>query len=137
MMYEIGQPRNWRRWIVTTATDRHEAEQAFHNAQADERAGFFLQHPKQLQFDAAGYLDHETWIRPAMAQFGDVAGKQVLDFGCGHGMAAVVLARCGGRVTAFDISDGYLTEATTRARTNEVAIQFLKASGELLPFADQ
>jgi len=60
----------------------------------------------------------------------------VLDFGCGHGMAAVVLARRGARVTAFDLSNGYLDEARARARANAVPVDFVKADGESLPFAD-
>ncbi len=49
-----------------------------------------------------------------MARLGDVAGLPVLDYGCGHGMAAVVLARRGAHVMAFDLSPGYLTEARRR-----------------------
>jgi ubiquinone/menaquinone biosynthesis C-methylase UbiE len=60
----------------------------------------------------------------------------MLDFGCGHGMAAVVLARLGARVTAFDLSPGYLTEARVRAEANEAAIAFVQADGDRLPFAD-
>jgi SAM-dependent methyltransferase len=59
-----------------------------------------------------------------------------LDFGCGHGMAAVVLARLGARVTAFDLSPGYLAEARLRARANGVRVAFVQADGECLPFAD-
>jgi SAM-dependent methyltransferase len=60
----------------------------------------------------------------------------VLDYGCGHGMAAVVLARAGGRVTAFDLSPGYVCEAKARAAANDVPISFLEADAERLPFAD-
>jgi SAM-dependent methyltransferase len=71
-----------------------------------------------------------------MDQLGDVRGLQALDFGCGHGMAAVVLARRGAHVRAFDLSWGYLSEARHRARANGVNIHFLQADGEHLPFAD-
>jgi SAM-dependent methyltransferase len=89
-----------------------------------------------LPFDDAHYLDHESWIRPALAEFGEVRGQPVLDFGCGHGMASVVLARRGARVVAFDLALEYLKEARTRARANDVAIAFIQADGERLPFAD-
>src|SRR5439155_10047713 len=122
--------------FLMSATDRLREEQVFHDRQARERAAWFGRHPASLRFADDTYLDHETWIRPAFAQLGDVIGSPVLDFGCGHGMAAVVLARGGARVTAFDLSHGYLDEARQRARANEVVISFVKADGERLPFAD-
>ena len=116
--------------------DRLSSEQAFHNRQARDRAATFRRSPKSLQVDTDRYLDHETWIRPAFRRLGDLAGLDVLDYGCGHGMAAVVLARGGARVTAFDLSAGYLCEAHERARANGVHVRFLQADGERLPFAD-
>jgi SAM-dependent methyltransferase len=113
-------------------TDRLHSEQVFHDRQAAGRRVAL----GELVFADDGYLDHESWIRPAFARLGDVAGRRVLDFGCGHGMAAVVLARRGGCVTAFDLSPGYLTEARARAAANGVKIDFLRADGERLPFAD-
>lgn len=118
-----------------TATDRLSAEQAFHDRQARQRSANFTRFPEALHFTDAAYLDHETWIRPAFTQLGPLNNLDVLDFGCGHGMAAVVLARQGARVTAFDLSSGYLTEACSRARANGCAIDFVQADGERLPFA--
>jgi ubiquinone/menaquinone biosynthesis C-methylase UbiE len=63
-----------------------------------------------------------------------VAGKQVLDYGCGHGMASVVLARRGAQVTAFDLSADYLVEAERRAAANSVAISFIQADAHSIPF---
>jgi SAM-dependent methyltransferase len=116
------------------AMDRLAEEIAFHDRQARERAGRF--HPSDFCFRDDDYLDHETWIRPAFARLGDVRGRDVLDLGCGHGMAAVVLARQGARVTATDLSMGYLVEASRRALANEVDINLLQADAERLPFAD-
>jgi ubiquinone/menaquinone biosynthesis C-methylase UbiE len=118
------------------ATDRLDTEQAFHNRQAEQRAVTFSRRPEEFCFDENDYLDHETWIRPAFGLLGDLSGLRVLDYGCGHGMAAVVLARRGAHVTAFDLSPGYLEEARRRARANQVAIELVKADGEQLPFAD-
>ncbi|MGH7170435.1 MAG: class I SAM-dependent methyltransferase [Gemmataceae bacterium] len=117
------------------AKDRLHAEQFFHDRQAQTRS-LSLIGDEILRFDDDWYLDHETWIRPAMDRLGDVTGLPVLDYGCGHGMAAVVLARRGARVTAFDLSHGYLTEARRRAAANNVNITFLQADAEHLPFAD-
>jgi len=120
---------------VTTATDRLTSEQAFHDEQAAARAQDFAARPAALCFTDDVYLDHETWIRPALDRLGDVAGRRVLDFGCGHGMASVVLARRGARVTGFDLSGRYLREARQRAQANGVAVSFAQADGERLPFA--
>ena len=116
------------------ATDRLTEEIAFHDRQARERAGWLRE--EALRFREDEYLDHETWIRPAFARLGDVRGKDVLDLGCGHGMAAVVLARQGARVAAIDLSGGYLLEAERRALANGVELALAQADGERLPFAD-
>jgi SAM-dependent methyltransferase len=114
------------------AMDRLTTEKLFHDQQARERASARV----ELVFADADYLDHESWIRPAMAELGQLSGLRVLDYGCGHGMAAVVLARRGARVTAFDLSSGYIQEAGARASANRVRIDFVQANGEALPFAD-
>lgn len=118
-----------------TPDDRIAAEQAFHDGQAADRAETFRD-PANLRFANDEYLDHETWVRPAFAKLGDLRGKRALDFGCGHGMAAVVLARRGAAVTAFDLSQGYVREARDRAVANGVAVACLVADGERLPFPD-
>jgi len=119
-----------------SATDRLDSEQVFHDRQALRRADTFRRDPERLRVDDEAWLDHETWISPAFTALGDVAGLCVLDYGCGHGMASVVLAQRGAHVTAFDLSPGYLAEARARAEANDVRIAFLCANAEHLPFAD-
>jgi 2-polyprenyl-3-methyl-5-hydroxy-6-metoxy-1,4-benzoquinol methylase len=118
------------------ATDRQNNERAFHDQQAQQRAVSFRRCPRELCFEDDCYLNHESWIRPAFQQLGPFHGLDVLDYGCGHGMAAVVMARGGARLTAFDLSPGYLHEARRRAKANGVSIRFVQADGERLPFAD-
>jgi len=115
---------------------RIERERRFHDAEAANRAMTFAQEPRRLRIKNAEYLDHALWIRPAFDLLGDVAGKRLLDFGCGHGMAAVVLARRGAMVAACDLSEGYIAEARQRSLANESLIQFTVADGHVLPFAD-
>jgi SAM-dependent methyltransferase len=117
--------------------NRLAAEQEFHDRQAAERARALRHVTSGLVFPDDAYLDHETWIRPAFRMLGDIHGLHVLDYGCGHGMAAVVLARLGARVVAFDLSSGYVEEAGARARANGTSIQFAQADGARLPFASE
>ena len=111
------------------------AEREFHDRQATERARTFAERPELLRVHDEAYLDHETWIRPALVRLGALKGKRVLDFGCGHAMASVVMARQGACVTGFDLSQGYLAEARQRATFNEVDVRLVQADGNRLPFA--
>ncbi|HEY2786242.1 MAG TPA: class I SAM-dependent methyltransferase [Fimbriiglobus sp.] len=120
-----------------TATDRLKSEREFHDAQAAGRAKHFHVQRAELRFQDSDYLDHETWVRPAFQKLGDLRGKSVLDFGCGHGMATVVLARAGANVTAFDLSPGYVAEAKARTAANGVRAAFVVADGERLPYRDE
>lgn len=119
-----------------TGTDRRIAEQLFHDRQAEGRLVGFRSGRRELRFHDDDYLNHETWVRPAFAKLGDLRGRRVLDYGCGHGMAAVALARAGAAVTAFDLSPGYVNEARERAQANGVRIKCVVADGEDLPFED-
>jgi len=116
-------------------TDRRLSEQLFHDRQAADRADSFRAGTAALWFDTDAYLDHETWVRPAFAALGDLRGRAALDYGCGHGMAAVAMARAGAHVTAFDLSPGYVQEARERAAANGVRVECVTADGEELPFA--
>jgi 2-polyprenyl-3-methyl-5-hydroxy-6-metoxy-1,4-benzoquinol methylase len=117
--------------------DRLSAEKAFHDRQAQQRASDLDLQPNGYRVDDDVYLDHESWIRPAFAALGDVAGLRVLDLGCGHGMASVLLARRGAKVSAMDLSHGYVAEAKRRAEANGVMIGLAQADAERHPFADQ
>lgn len=112
------------------------AERHFHDTQAAERSHTFRRDPARLRFSDADFLDHETWVRPAFDKLGPLVGKSALDYGCGHGMAAVVMARAGATVSAFDLSPGYVAEAEERAIANGVNVTFTDADAEHLPYPD-
>jgi SAM-dependent methyltransferase len=114
--------------------ERLHSERLFHDQQALERARALR--PQDYRFSDESYLQHESWIAPAFDLLGGVRGLRVLDLGCGHGMASVVLTRRGAEVVACDLSLGYVREACARADANGVVVPLLVCNGERLPFAD-
>lgn len=48
-------------------------------------------------------------------------GKEVLDYACGHGANACLLAACGAKVTAFDLSSKAIEKARRRAELHGFA----------------
>ncbi len=66
----------------------------------------------------------------------DVAGRDVLEYGCGRGSAAFEIARAGGRVIGIDISTVGIAQATTRAEAEGVEARFERMDAEHLSFAD-
>lgn len=62
-----------------------------------------------------------------------LGGKEVLDYACGHGANACLLAACGAKVTAFDLSPKAIDKARRRAELHGLAdrIHFdVRAAGE-------
>jgi len=92
---------------------------------------------------ALAYSEHNessSWNaryeRPAvLAMVGDVAGKDVLDVGCGSGIHAAALSASGARVIGVDLSAGLLELARERLGDG---ISFHRADLALpLPFDDE
>ncbi|MBD0348968.1 MAG: class I SAM-dependent methyltransferase [Thermoleophilia bacterium] len=67
----------------------------------------------------------------------DVAGKDVLEAGCGTAYVSAWLARRSARVTGLDLSDAQL--ATARRFQQEFGLEFplVHGSAEAMPFADE
>ena len=64
------------------------------------------------------------WLEQA-----DLAGRRVIDYGCGSGILAIAAARLGAaQVTAIDIDPQALASATENARVNQVAIDVQSTS---------
>ena len=68
--------------------------------------------------------------------FGNLEGRQLLELGCGGGKMAVLLAKSGADVTAFDLSPVSVQTARQFATINKANIDFAVASGEQLPLAN-
>lgn len=65
---------------------------------------------------------------------GDVAGKRVLDLGCGRGEAAIAFARAGAHVTAVDASAVQLERARTLAAEHEIRVEWHHGDAAELAF---
>jgi SAM-dependent methyltransferase len=97
--------------------------------------------------DADNYLaEHATFLgevdfrwcpeshREADLQLlGDVAGRQVLEIGCGSAPCARWLATQGAAVVALDLSRGMLRHAAEAARRTGVVVPLIEADAEALP----
>lgn len=57
---------------------------------------------------------------------GGIAGKRVLDIGCGTGLLSVQLAKQGAQVTGIDLSTDMLAVAEQRARALSLPVQFIE-----------
>ena len=80
-------------------------------------------------------LFNAHYERPAMLRLaGDVAGRRILDAGCGSGPLAAVLRDAGADVTGLDVSAAMVDLA--RQRLGEDADLHVADLGAPLPFAD-
>jgi 2-polyprenyl-3-methyl-5-hydroxy-6-metoxy-1,4-benzoquinol methylase len=68
--------------------------------------------------------------------FGSLAGKDVLDVGCGSGIATQMLAEAGARVTAVDLTDWAVETTRRRLRAFGLEGDVRQEDAERLPFAD-
>jgi SAM-dependent methyltransferase len=57
---------------------------------------------------------------------GGIAGKKVLDIGCGTGLLSVKIAKQGAQVTGIDLSSDMLAVAEKRARALSLPVQFIE-----------
>ena len=116
-------------------SNRLDRERLFHDRQAADRQSC-PRFSEELARPDSWYLDHASWIRFAVQSLGNVESKTVLDWGCGHGMAACLLAGRGAKVVATDVSAGYCREVLLRAGIHQVAIRTVQADAVRLPLPD-
>jgi ubiquinone/menaquinone biosynthesis C-methylase UbiE len=90
-------------------------------------------HPRYMRLTVANG-DDRAFSR--YVDFGAVAGKDVLEVGCGSGIAVQLFAEAGANVTAIDLTPWAVE--TTRARLDAFGLdgEVLEADGENLPFAE-
>ena len=86
---------------------------------------------------AVGAITERLERRLILELAGDVAGRRVLDVGCGDGDLAMALWRRGARVAAIDTSESMIEAARTRAKAQAADIWFERATAERLPFPSE
>jgi ubiquinone biosynthesis O-methyltransferase len=72
--------------------------------------------------------------RLILGMAGDLAGRDVLDVGCGDGTFALELTRRGAVVTAVDASPAMIDAARDRAKQHHANATFQVATAEKLPY---
>ena len=68
---------------------------------------------------------------------GDVAGRDVVELGCGTAYVSAWLARRGARVVGVDLTEEQLTTARRMQREHGLAFPLVHASAENVPLADE
>jgi SAM-dependent methyltransferase len=92
------------------------------HTQADAYMAYFHDNPNRIS---------TTHVFPRLLEhFGDLKGLQVLDFGCGQGRFARMLADAGAEVTAYDSSSAEIANA--KALDEGRGIRYVQELDELL-----
>ena len=91
--------------------------------QWNEAAGSFVQFVRSGKNYYAEYLNG-----PALKRIvGDVAGKRVLDIGCGEGFLSRYFAQAGADVTAVDISEALIEAAVEEEQRHPLGVRYIAA----------
>lgn len=75
------------------------------------------------------------WRQMAAVMLGELAGKELLDYGCGMGEESIYFARLGARVTAIDISEVGVSTLRKRAAHSKLDIRALEMRCDPTSFA--
>ncbi len=88
--------------------------------------------------EAGGGLAWGTWVIPEaeLQVLGDVAGKDILELGCGAAQWAIALARVGARPVGLDLSEEQLNHARRLMAEAGVDFPLVHASAEAVPLPD-
>ena len=112
----------------------HEAQnRASWNAEADD---YQARHGEQLEYSTG--LAWGTYQLPEadLQVLGEVAGKDILEFGCGAAQWSIALARLGARPVGIDLSERQLEHARRLMTEAEVDFPLIHASAENVPLPD-
>ncbi len=86
-------------------------------------------------FDDEGDFVRRHLLNPAIFELlGGVAGKRILDAGCGQGYLSRLLAKRGAQVTGVELARGWYDQAVAREASEPLGITYIQA--DLSTFAD-
>jgi SAM-dependent methyltransferase len=124
---DTGEPND------ATLTDHARRNRAAWNAWSGE---YQQEHGPTLA--ASGGMAWGTWQIPEseLHVLGDVAGRDVLELGCGAAQWSIALARAGARVVGLDLSDAQLAHARILMAEAGVDFPLIHASAEDVPLPD-
>ncbi len=93
-------------------------------------------HTEDLRIPAG--LESDPWVTARLALLAPLAGRRVLDLGCGNGVWTVLLARAGAYVDALDLSEQGVAATLRRCAFYGLAgrVQGRAGSAHALPFPD-
>ncbi|MGH2521874.1 MAG: methyltransferase domain-containing protein [Anaerolineales bacterium] len=117
--------------------EKYRLEQAKWNALAPADVSASMVLPPNANFETHA---RQSSLYVGVLEFlGDLCGEQVLEYGCGLGELATLLAKSGAQVTAFDLAPRSVRIAQRRAKLNQVeaSVKLMVAAGEHVPFADE
>jgi len=100
-----------------------------------EAAGYQAEHGEFLG-DAGFVWGPEGLTEADAGLLGPVAGKRVLEIGCGAGQCARWLARAGARVVGLDLSETQLRHSRSLDARTGTPVPVVAADAADLPFAD-
>jgi SAM-dependent methyltransferase len=115
-----------------TARDYERHNRSFWDADADD---YQAAHGAEL---AGAPLAWGAWRIPEaeLGALGDVAGRDVLELGCGAAQWSTALVATGARVVGLDLSTRQLRHARRHAKEQKQRVPLVLASGERTPFPD-
>ena len=102
------------------------------NADADD---YLARHGTRLLTEGMGW---GTWFLPEseLRVLGEVAGRAILELGCGSAQWSIALARAGARPVGLDLSERQLRHARRLVAEAGVRVPLVHASAEAVPLAD-
>ncbi|WP_203246851.1 class I SAM-dependent DNA methyltransferase [Sporosarcina beigongshangi] len=71
-------------------------------------------------------IPYDAYVDLLDEAMGGIAGKRVLDIGCGTGLLSMKLAKQGAQVTGIDLSADMLAVAEERAKALSLPVQFIQ-----------
>jgi 2-polyprenyl-3-methyl-5-hydroxy-6-metoxy-1,4-benzoquinol methylase len=107
----------------------------WHNEIAHQRfSGEWFDAIDQRFLDGARLYATEAAPFDRIIPFASLAGKDVLEIGCGMGLHTELMARAGARVTCVDLSPTSVEATTRRLALKQLGGRVLEADAEKLPF---